>query len=152
LLFAAAIISSKVHNLGSLHQDQDKLAEAEQMYVRALAGTKRCWDRITRRPSPPSTISGLYRDQGKLAEAEQMLVRALTGREKALGPDHKSSLGTVPTISGTCTRNKADVGAGRLAGNEKALGPDHTVTARTPIIFAFITLRVFRYQTYALPP
>jgi hypothetical protein len=30
-----------------------------------------------------------------LAEAEQMYVRALSGKEKALGPDHTSTLNTV---------------------------------------------------------
>ena len=37
----------------------------------------------------------LYADQGKLGEAEKMCQRALEGAEKALGPDHISTLITV---------------------------------------------------------
>lgn len=37
----------------------------------------------------------LYMDQGELQKAESMLQRALTGHEKALGPDHTSTLNTV---------------------------------------------------------
>jgi hypothetical protein len=34
----------------------------------------------------------LYRAQSKLDQAEQMYQRALAGKEKALGPDHTSTL------------------------------------------------------------
>ncbi|KAL4786920.1 hypothetical protein BJX76DRAFT_345944 [Aspergillus varians] len=37
----------------------------------------------------------LYSDQGKLEEAEEIYQQALAGREKALGPDHTSTLDTV---------------------------------------------------------
>lgn len=40
-------------------------------------------------------LGDLYADQGKLAEAEKMYQRALDGYEKALGPDHPSTLRTV---------------------------------------------------------
>ena len=40
----------------------------------------------------------LLRRQGKLDEAEQMYQRALTGYEKALGPDHTSTLDTVNNL------------------------------------------------------
>jgi hypothetical protein len=36
----------------------------------------------------------LYSDQGKITEAEEMYQRALAGYEKALGPDHTSTLYT----------------------------------------------------------
>jgi len=36
--------------------------------------------------------------QGKLEEAERMYQRALAGKEKALGPDHTSTLGTVNNL------------------------------------------------------
>ncbi|KXJ85413.1 Tetratricopeptide repeat-domain-containing protein, partial [Microdochium bolleyi] len=40
----------------------------------------------------------LYRNQGKLDEAEKMYLRALRGYEKALGPDHTSTLDTVNNL------------------------------------------------------
>src|SRR5205809_387309 len=43
-------------------------------------------------------LGDLYRDQGKLAEAEAMYQRALAGNEKALGPEHTSTLTTVDNL------------------------------------------------------
>ncbi|KAL5050527.1 nucleoside phosphorylase domain-containing protein [Aspergillus fruticulosus] len=40
----------------------------------------------------------LYSDQGKLKEAEEMYQQALAGYEKALGPDHTSTLDTVNNL------------------------------------------------------
>jgi len=40
-----------VNNLGVLYRDQGKLRAAEQMYLRRWPGTRRRWDRTTRRPS-----------------------------------------------------------------------------------------------------
>jgi tetratricopeptide (TPR) repeat protein len=40
-------------------------------------------------------LGTLYSNQGKLAEAEKMYLRALEGIEKALGPDHTSTLDTI---------------------------------------------------------
>ncbi|KAJ3575070.1 hypothetical protein NPX13_g4158 [Xylaria arbuscula] len=40
----------------------------------------------------------LYSNQGKLKEAEEMYQRALQGYEKALGPDHTSTLNTVNNL------------------------------------------------------
>ncbi|KAJ5901698.1 hypothetical protein N7495_002226 [Penicillium taxi] len=44
-------------------------------------------------------LGDLYSDQGKLKEAEEMYQRALAGKEKALGPDHTSTLTTVNNLS-----------------------------------------------------
>ncbi|KAH7037962.1 kinesin light chain 1 [Microdochium trichocladiopsis] len=48
------------------------------------------------------SLGNLYSDQGKLDEAEKMYLRALDGSEKALGPDHTSTLGT-----DLCAQNRA---------------------------------------------
>jgi len=40
----------------------------------------------------------LYSDQGRLAEAEAMYQRALAGKEKALGPEHTSTLNTINNL------------------------------------------------------
>ncbi|KAK1625431.1 hypothetical protein BDP81DRAFT_463949 [Colletotrichum phormii] len=43
-------------------------------------------------------LGNLYSDQGRLKEAEAMYERALQGKEKALGPDHTSTLSTVNNL------------------------------------------------------
>jgi tetratricopeptide (TPR) repeat protein len=87
------------HNLGFLYASQGKLAEAEQMYQRALRGYEKA-----RGPEHTSTLDtvnnlgNLYKNQGKLADAEQMYQRALRGYEKAWGPEHTPTLDTVNNL------------------------------------------------------
>jgi tetratricopeptide (TPR) repeat protein len=63
-------------------------------------------------------------------------VRALAGSEKALGPDHTSTLITVNNL-GNLYRDQGKLAEAEqmyvraLAGYEKALGPDHTSTLGT---------------------
>ncbi|EDO03050.1 hypothetical protein SS1G_05528 [Sclerotinia sclerotiorum 1980 UF-70] len=78
----------------------------------------------------------LYSDQGKLAEAEKMYLRALEGKEKALGPDHTSTLDTVNNLGNLYSDQGKLAEAEKmylraLEGKEKALGPDHTSTLDT---------------------
>ena len=59
--------------LGSLYSDQGKMAEAEAMYLQALAGFEKAWG-----PDHASTLVTvnnlglLLLDQGTMAEAEAM--------------------------------------------------------------------------------
>jgi tetratricopeptide (TPR) repeat protein len=81
-------------------------------------------------------LGALYRDQGKLDEAEAMYQRSLAGKEKALGPEHTSTLDTVNNLGvlyqDQGKLDKAEAMYQRvLAGKEKALGPEHTSTLRT---------------------
>ncbi len=75
------------------------MKEAEDMYLRALAGREKAWG-----PEHTSTLrtvnnlGALYKDQGKMKEAEDMYLRALAGREKAWGPEHTSTLRTVNNL------------------------------------------------------
>jgi tetratricopeptide (TPR) repeat protein len=71
-----------------------------------------------------------------LDEAEQMYMRALARKEKALGRDHISTLGTVNNLGNLyCDQGKLDEAEQMymraLAGSEKALGRDHTSTLVT---------------------
>ncbi|KAJ0334969.1 hypothetical protein KNSL1_013677, partial [Colletotrichum chrysophilum] len=75
----------------------------------------------------------LYKYQGRLKEVEAMYDRALQGYEKALGPDHTSTLLTVNNLGNLYSdqgRLKEAVAMYEraLQGREKALGPDHTST------------------------
>ncbi|MCJ1348337.1 hypothetical protein MMC31_006568, partial [Peltigera leucophlebia] len=130
-------LSLAFHRLATLYLDQGKMAEAEAMYLRALAGKEKAWG-----PDHTSTLDtvnylgALYSDQGKMAEAEAMFLRALAGKEKAWGPDHTSTLDTVNNL-GIFYRKQGKMAEAEamylraLAGFEKAWGPDHTSTLVT---------------------
>jgi tetratricopeptide (TPR) repeat protein len=80
--------------LGILYRDQGKLAEAEEMYMRALQGHENALGAetvATYRPAlnTVANLGYLYRDQAKLAEAEFMFSRALVGFQTTLGPSHE---------------------------------------------------------------
>ncbi|KAJ5389767.1 uncharacterized protein N7496_000835 [Penicillium cataractarum] len=83
-----------------------------------------------------SGLGGLYSDQGKLQEAEEMYHRALAGKEKALGPDHSSTLSTVNSLGNLYSnqgklREAEEMYQRALEGWEKALVPDNTSTLNT---------------------
>ncbi|KAK1624262.1 hypothetical protein BDP81DRAFT_330670 [Colletotrichum phormii] len=72
----------------------------------------------------------LFSKQGRLKEAEAMYQRALQGKEKALGPDHTSTLDSVGNLGNLYSDQgrlkEAEAMYQRaLQGYEKALGPDH---------------------------
>ena len=75
----------------------------------------------------------LYSDQGKLDEAEKMYQRALQGYEKALGPEHTSTLNTVNNL-GILYKDQGKLDEAEkmyqraLQGYEKALGVDQCNT------------------------
>ncbi|KAJ5458800.1 hypothetical protein N7530_010744 [Penicillium desertorum] len=80
-----------------------------------------------------SRVSALLQAQIQLAAAEQMYTRALAGYEKALGPDHTSTLRTANDL-GNLYRDQGKLDQAEqmfiwaLARYEKVLGPDHTST------------------------
>jgi len=83
-----------------------------------------------------NNLGALYSDQGKLAEAEKMHQSALQGKEKALGPEHMSTLLTVNNL-GTLYWHQGKLAEAEemyqraLQGYEKVLGPEHTSTLDT---------------------
>ncbi|EED19577.1 Pfs, NB-ARC and TPR domain protein [Talaromyces stipitatus ATCC 10500] len=106
------------------------LAHADRVHQRwnndELIGDSAIWGAF-------NNLGNLYGDQGKLKEAEEMHTRALAGREKALGPDHTSTLDSVHSL-GILYQNQDKLKEAKemytraLAGYEKELGPDHTST------------------------
>ncbi|KAH0359992.1 purine and uridine phosphorylase, partial [Aureobasidium melanogenum] len=81
-------------------------------------------------------LAGMFADQDQHAGAEEMYGRALAGYEKALGPEHTSTLGTVNNLGllyadqGKLAEAE-DMYERALAVYEKALGPEHTSTLST---------------------
>ncbi|KAH8593059.1 hypothetical protein B0O99DRAFT_743067 [Bisporella sp. PMI_857] len=130
-------IARACHNLGLLYADQGKLAEAEQMYERALRGYEKALGaEHTSTLDTVNNLGNLYVDLGKLAEAEQMYERALRGCEKALGAEHTSTLDTVNNL-GNLYKDQGKLAEAEqmyeraLRGYEKALGAEHTSTLQT---------------------
>ncbi|KAL8810966.1 MAG: hypothetical protein Q9223_007633 [Gallowayella weberi] len=110
------------------------MAEAEQIYMRALKGKEKAWG--AEHTSTLDTVNNLgllYSDQGKMAEAEEMYMRALKGYEKAWGAEHTSTLDTVNNLGNLYSNQGKLVEAEKmyqraLDGQEKALGREHTST------------------------
>ena len=81
-------------------------------------------------------IASVLLDWNRHEKAEQMYQRALAGKEKALGPDHTSTLSTVKNL-GTSYHIQGKLKAAEqmyqraLVGCEKTLEPDHTLTLGT---------------------
>jgi tetratricopeptide (TPR) repeat protein len=121
-------------SLGYLFYEQSKLAEAEQMYQRALQGREKALGaEHTSTLDAVNNLGNLYRNQGKLAEAEQMYQRALQGREKALGAEHTLTLDAVHCLGNLYSDQgklaKAEQMYQRaLQGYEKALDADNITT------------------------
>ena len=124
-------LSRACYNLGYLYSNQGKMKEAEDIYLRALAGKEKAWG-----PEHTSTLDTvnnlglLYTNQGKIKEAEDMYLRALVGYEKAWGPEHTSTLGTVNNLGSLYSKQgkmkeAEDMYLRALAGYEKAWAPEH---------------------------
>ena len=127
-------LSGACNQLGLLYSDQGKMKEAEDMYLRALAGKEKAWG-----PEHTSTLGTvnnlgvLYSDQGKMKEAEDVYLRALAGKEKAWGPEHKQTLDTRYNL-GLLYKERSMFGKAVqqfkyvVQGYTKLLGPEHSET------------------------
>ncbi|TIA00516.1 TPR-like protein [Aureobasidium pullulans] len=113
---------------------QNRYAEAEKMYERALAGKE-----VVLGPDHTSTLdtifnSGIaYLTKGRLPATEGMLRRALVGQERASGPEHISTLATVRGLGNVYQAQgrlaeAEEMYEKALAGFEFALGPEHPST------------------------
>ncbi|KAH8645551.1 hypothetical protein BGZ60DRAFT_257741 [Tricladium varicosporioides] len=84
-----------------------------------------------------NNLGKLYWKQSRLGEAAHICQRALEGAEKALGPDHTSTLDTVNNLGllyadqGKLAAEAEQMYQRSLKGAENALGPDHTSTLQT---------------------
>jgi tetratricopeptide (TPR) repeat protein len=123
-----------VHMFGSLYDDQGKLNEAEEMYLRALKETENVLGvKHTSTLHIVNNLAIVYKNQGKLEEAEEMYMRALKGTEKALGVEHTSTLNIVNNL-GNLYQHQGKLEEAEemymraLKGIEKALGVEHTLT------------------------
>ncbi|KAK3624118.1 hypothetical protein LTR22_024103 [Elasticomyces elasticus] len=72
--------STQIGGIGDLYADQCKLAQAEEIYTRALEGyEKELGADHTSTLDTVNNLGSVYLRQGKRAEAEEMYMRALEG-------------------------------------------------------------------------
>lgn len=129
-------IISAQHSLADVYRRLRKFSEAEEMYLRALAGSEAI--------SGPDHIHTLrivgdlgylYLEQGKPEQSEQMQMRSLSVAKKTLGSDHIDVLSAMLDL-GDVHLQQGRYGKAEeflvpaLAGYEKRLGPDHIETLR----------------------
>lgn len=84
-------VANVIHTLGNTYQQQDRYAEAESHYLRAL----RIAESAARAPDVDSlqievldSLAGIHRIQGRYADAERLYRRALALAEQVLGREH----------------------------------------------------------------
>jgi tetratricopeptide (TPR) repeat protein len=82
-------IADRLNGLALLYDTQGKYAEAEPLYLRALAISEKVFGPEHPHVAPIlNNLASIYRDQGQYREAGPLYVRSLAIFEKALGPEH----------------------------------------------------------------
>ncbi len=132
-----ARLATSLNELGLVYSAQDKYAEAEPLFRRALA--------IREKALGPdhadvartlNNLAALHRLQNQPAEAEPLIRRALGILEKALGPEHPEVAGTLNNLAGRY-RDRGKFAEAEplfkrsLAIREKVLGPEHPDLTKT---------------------
>jgi CHAT domain-containing protein/tetratricopeptide (TPR) repeat protein len=128
------VTAISLNNLAEKQKSMGRYAEAEPLYLRALALAEEEYG-----PNDASTgailnnLAGLYRSMARYADAQPLYVRALAISEKADGPDHPS---TAAILTGLAGLNKSrghyadaePLYLRALTISEKAKGSDHPST------------------------
>ncbi|KAI2623161.1 hypothetical protein GGR54DRAFT_629751 [Hypoxylon sp. NC1633] len=125
------------------HVPKNDIAEYWLIQRRLLKHADRCWIRMETSKEVEAgdewvchRLGNLYASQGRLVEAEAMYKRALEGKEKALGPEHTSTLDTVNSLGALYKDQGRLIDAEAmfkraLEGKERAWGPEHILTLYT---------------------
>ena len=122
LIGGSQIEPADLSYLAALYEQNDKMVEAEEMYLRALQGYEKAWGaEHTSTLATVNNLGVLYKNQGKMVEAEEMLLRALRGYEKTWGAEHTSTLDTVNNL-GVLYKNQ-----GKMVRSE-----EHTSELQSP--------------------
>lgn len=83
------LVAASLNNLASFYQFQGKYAEAEPLFIQALAINQQADNHLNLAISL-NNLAGLYKAQGKYTEAEALYVQALAIKQEALGEPHPS--------------------------------------------------------------
>ncbi len=124
-------LATSLNNLAELYRVQGKYADAEPLYLRALAIVEKALG-----PEHPdvaaslNNLAALYHTQGRYAEAEPLFERSLAIREKVLGPEHPDVATSLNNLAVLYQAQGKYAEAEPLYERslkivEKTLGPDH---------------------------
>jgi tetratricopeptide (TPR) repeat protein len=143
---AASLISISICVLASAIPDEED-ATSWQLERRMLQHVLQACNELSVTPTlaqqelpgrATHRLGDLLRDQEKLNDAEQMYQRAMSAGEKALGPNHTSTLVTVHNLGMLYWKQGKPEEAEQMYQRalhvyEKELGPDHISTIQTVI-------------------
>src|SRR5882672_406979 len=128
--------SHLAHYLGSTYQTNHELRREALSHLDTMYQMEPLHEEIDTVNTNYDEFGNLYADNCRLQDAERMYKRALAGKEKALGAEHTSTLGTINNL-GNLYRDQGHLADAEmmhkraLAGKEKALGAGHTSTLAT---------------------
>ncbi len=138
--------------IARLYQEQGRYAEAEPLYVRALAiAKKQLGSNHSDIAASMNNLAGLYKDIGRYQEAELLYVEALAITEEELSTNHPNTSTSLNNLAGLYK----DIGRYQeaeplylraLAIREEQLGANHPDTAQSLNNLAFLYESVGRYQ------
>ncbi|MGP1382593.1 MAG: tetratricopeptide repeat protein [Thainema sp.] len=94
-------IADCLHWLAYLYKSQGRYAQAEPLYVEALAMSKQLLgEQHPDVASSLNNLAGLYRSQGRYEEAEPLYVEALAMRKQLLGEQHPDVASSLNNLAG----------------------------------------------------
>ena len=89
-------LSRACYNLGYLYSNQGKMKEAEDMYLRALAGYEKAWGPEHKQALDTRYNLGLlYKERSMFRKAVQQFEHVVQGYTKLLGPEHSETVETL---------------------------------------------------------
>ena len=145
------LVGRALSNLGVLHNDLGRHADAENFYTRSLALREKVLgpDHLDVAQSL-NNLANLYRTMARYVEAEQMHKRALAIREKARGPDHPDVAQSLANLADVYhaidrIREAEPLYKRALAIREKALGANHAFVATSLRSIALLYVAQGRY-------
>ena len=99
--------SDACHQLGNLYSDQGKMKEAEEMYLRALAGYERAWGHKHKRPLDTRyNLAIMYKQTSMLEEAAKHFRLVVEGYTKVLGARDSETIEAFNQLEELCQLKK----------------------------------------------
>lgn len=148
----AASAATALGGLGTLYDQEDKFADAEQAFNQALAANLKAL-------GPQHPLIGLslehlaqaYTNEGKFADAEQTYAKALVSEEKATSPE-QSTIALIEEDMGSLLRDEGKYPQAEslmlqaLTNRAKVLGPNHPDVAAVLTDLGRLYEHEFRYS------
>lgn len=140
-----------IKSLASLYLAQHRYAEAEPLYIRAMAVSARLLgDDHLETLTLAGELADTYQGLGRYADAEPLYARALTVMERVAGSDHRDTLTAINDLAGNYARQGRYADSQRLyrrglEASERVLGTDNMVTLAFGGNLATVYVREGRY-------